>query len=84
MTDDKTCDKPKNGMSAIEKHWKIVVFVGSVIVAWTMIKVAVADNTATNLRQEVRIEQLGTNIAEIGNDIVEIKTTLEFIKEQVK
>lgn len=60
----------------IGKHWGVIIFIGGLVVTWTQF-----DSRLSTVERKVD-EQSPISI-QLQKDIVEIKTTLEFIKQQL-
>ena len=65
-----------NGFNKLREWWVIILFIGGLIVGWTNF-----DNRLKHL-ERTQTEQNPTYL-QLQKDIVEIKTTLEYIKIQV-
>lgn len=64
----------------LRQYWFLLVFIGSVLIAWTNVKNSLNDNDKRIIRLEMQYE----NVSELRNDITEIKTSLKFIEGRFK
>lgn len=67
----------------LKDYWPLIIFVGLVIVAWANIKSQVDQNTNRISQLEIEIRANNVTFLQLQKDIVEIKTTLEFIRKQI-
>lgn len=73
----------QNIIDFVKNNWTILAFLAGLIVIWTQMTTKIDSNSQRIDRIEVLQSADQATIRTFQSDIVEIKTTLEFIKQQV-
>lgn len=73
----------KNLATTLRENWIVLVFITSIIVGWTQLNATASSNSLRIDKLESTAIASQSDINSVKSDLVEIKTTLLFIKEQV-
>jgi hypothetical protein len=65
-------------------NWKLLAVLVGIIIAWTQLGSAVAGNTQTIEGLSAKHGALDITLLQIQKDLVEIRTSLKFIEQNVK
>ena len=72
-----------NGVNGINKYWKIALAIVGLIVAWTTLKIAVADNTNSIGSLEVEQDKTTDVIHRIDINMATVVTELKYLNEKI-
>ena len=67
----------------LKEYWFILVFIGTLIVTWTQFDARISSLERNDSNQDVKIETIVDKLNDFQSGQVEIKTTLEFIKNNL-
>ena len=67
----------------VKDYWFILVFIGTLIVTWTQFDARISALERNDSTQDVKIETIVEKLNDFQAGQVEIKTTLEFIKNNI-
>lgn len=75
--------KPNGLMGALNDNWKIILFVGAIVVGWTQMQSKINEVQADNISLASRVESLEKGYVQIQVSLSQIETTLKFIEQKL-
>lgn len=73
----------ENGLKFLRDNWVLLAFMVGIIISWTQFQGKVTALEIDVARHDVTILQNSSTVNTLITDIAEIKTSLEFIKDQL-
>lgn len=70
-------------IKSLKDYWFILAFVVSLVVTWTQFDSRIKTLEVSSAKQEIRTDAINTNLIALQTNIAEIKTTLDFIKNNI-
>lgn len=83
-----TTEKPQNFFQMLTKNWFLVLFIGSVIVAWTTMSLRIDASAneldAINKRVEANEQKSESSSLQLSAQLSQIQTDLNWIRERLR
>lgn len=76
--------KPRTTLQWINDNWKVLALILGLVITWTQLNARVDNNEMHIEELQVEHSKLDATLLEIQKDLVEIRTSLKFIEQNVK
>jgi uncharacterized coiled-coil protein SlyX len=70
-------------LKSLKDYWFIIVFIGTLIVTWTQFDSRISSLERNDSAQDTKIETIIDKLSDFQTGQAEIKTTVEFIKNNL-
>lgn len=75
-------------LKALKDYWIFVVFIGTIVIGWTQFDSRITQNTdditEMKTQQATQTAYVNTSLSALQNSMVQVQTTLEFIKNNIR
>lgn len=72
-----------NFLKGLRENWFLILFIGSLIMAWTNVQNRVGNVETVQADQKMAIKSLSSDTTSVSNAIIEIKANYLFIKDSL-
>lgn len=76
--------QPKTALNWINNNWRILALIIGLIITWTQLNTRVGANEVEIAELKVHYSKVDLTLLQIQKDLVEIRTSLKFIEQNVK